>query len=78
MECGEKQLLDNDIISLRAACHPPDSVPPHVIGHAGLAGSVWASSSMVVGLPGPWWTEAHHLPKAANVEDLQLCPLCAS
>ena len=56
----KKQLLDHDIIRL-AGCvlQPPDSVPPHMVSHVGLAsagqqpshgGAIWAA------------VEAHHLP----------------
>ena len=56
----KKQLLDHDIIRL-AGCvpQPPDSVPPHMVSHVGLAsagqqlshgGAIWAT------------VEAHHLP----------------
>ena len=64
----KKQLLDHDIIRL-AGCvpQPPDSVPFHMVSHAGLAG---AGQQLSGG--GAVWAavEAHHLPQAAIVE----CP----
>ena len=70
----KKQLLDHDIIRL-AGCvpQPPDSVPPHMVSHVGLA-----SAGQQLGSGGAIWAavEAHHLPKAAIVEGLQLCPQC--
>ena len=68
------QLLDQDIIRL-AGCmpQPPDSEPPHMVSHVGLA-----SAGQQLSSGGAIWAmvEAHHLPRAAIVEGLQLCPLC--
>ena len=68
------QLLDHDIIRLSGCVpQPPDSVPPHMVSHVGLA-----SAGQQLSGGGAVWTvvEAHHLPRAAIVKGLHLCPLC--
>ena len=56
----KKQLLDHDIIRF-AGCvpQPPDSVPPHMVSHVGLA-----SAGQQLSRGGAIWAavEAHHLP----------------
>ena len=56
----KKQLLDHDIIRL-ASCvpQPPDSVPPHMVSHVGLA-----SAGQQLSRGGAIWAavEAHYLP----------------
>ena len=56
----KKQLFDHDIIRL-AGCvpQPPDSVPPHMVSHVGLA-----SASQQLSRGGAIWAavEAHRLP----------------
>ena len=62
----EQQLLDHDIIRL-AGCvpQPPDSVPPHMVSHVGLA----SAGQQLSGGGAVWATvEAQHLPQAAIVE----------
>ena len=52
---------------------PPDTVPPYTVSHLGLA-----SAGQQLSRGGATWAavEAHHLPQAAIVEGLQLCPVC--
>ena len=71
MECAKSSCLTmNDIIRL-AGCvpYPPDSVPPHMVSHVGLA-----SAGQQLSSGGAIWAavEAHHLRQAAIVEGLLL------
>ena len=56
MECAKKQLLDHDIIR-PAGCvpQPPDSVPPHMVSHVGLAsaGQQLSSGGVIICLRQP-------------------------
>ena len=60
---------------MQVACgcvpQPSDSVPPQAISHAVLA----SGGQQLRGGGAAWATvDAHHLPRAGMVEDLQLCP----
>ena len=51
LDVCKQQLLDHDMILLTDCVpQPPDSAPPRVVCHAGLA-----SSTAVEGPPGPRW-----------------------
>ena len=62
----KKQLLDHVIVRL-AGCvpQPPDSAPPHMVSHVGLAS---AGQQLSRGGASRAAVEAHHLPQAAIVE----------